>query len=275
MKKTVVVTGSKGRLATEIIEQGKDRFEFIGVDLENVDITNRSELFKYFDSLLYGQNNCSFDWKISIILHCAAWTAVDKAETNKDKCFNINVNGTKNVVEMCRRHGLPIIYVCTDYVFNGEKGGYKEEDTPDPVNYYSLTKLLGELIVRQYSYKHIVVRTSFKPEKWQYPSAFDDIFTSAEYIPIIAKEFLLLLGYYDELCVSYAWFRQQENIFHIGSPVKRSVYELAKIKNPNVLPMKSASMGYKMPKDVSLDTSKWQEFKNYVNKLHKNKVNKE
>jgi dTDP-4-dehydrorhamnose reductase len=77
-------------------------------------------------------------------VHAAALTDVDKCEVDKDLAWKINVNGTENIAESCKKRHAFLIYLSTDYVFNGEKGAYKETDKPDPVSNYGLTKLAAE-----------------------------------------------------------------------------------------------------------------------------------
>jgi dTDP-4-dehydrorhamnose reductase len=86
--------------------------------------------------------------KPDIVVHAATLTDVDKCEANKELAWKVNVEGTKNIVEAAKTAGSFLIYISTDYVFNGEKGLYKEADKPDPINYYGLTKLKAEEIVQ-------------------------------------------------------------------------------------------------------------------------------
>jgi dTDP-4-dehydrorhamnose reductase len=83
-----------------------------------------------------------------VVVHAATLTDVDKCELNKEFAWKINVEGTKNIVEAAKDAGSFIIYISTDYVFNGEKGMYTEQDSPDPINYYGLTKLKAEELVK-------------------------------------------------------------------------------------------------------------------------------
>lgn len=82
-----------------------------------------------------------------IVIHCAAYTDVDGCETNRKYAYRVNYLGTKALAQVAKSLGAYVVYVSTDYVFDGEKGMYKENDTPNPVNYYGLTKLLGEVAV--------------------------------------------------------------------------------------------------------------------------------
>ena len=86
--------------------------------------------------------------KPDVVVHAASLTDVDKCETNKELAWKINVEGTKNIVEAAHVAGSFLIYISTDYVFSGEKGLYKENDKPDPINYYGVTKLKAEEIVQ-------------------------------------------------------------------------------------------------------------------------------
>ena len=256
-----VLTGHLGRLGQELIKQAGDKFRFVGIDKDSCDIANRSELIDVFSDIY------SKEQSIDLVVHAAAFTAVDRAQQEKEVCYRVNVNGTKNVVDCCKRYGLPLLYISTDYVFDGKKGNYKEDDTPAPFNYYGLSKLLGEMIVRQYSNKNLVVRTSFKPRVWPYESAFEDVFTSADYIDVIAKELLFLLEYHQELYKSYKVFRNQEMIFHVGTK-KKTILDLAKISNKKVFGISKSTASFPLPDDCSLNTERWKAFKLYIAKLY-------
>ncbi len=86
--------------------------------------------------------------KPDVVVHAATLTDVDKCELNKELAWKVNVEGTKNIVEAAKNSGSFVIYISTDYVFNGEKGNYTESDEPAPINYYGLTKLKAEELVK-------------------------------------------------------------------------------------------------------------------------------
>src|SRR5690606_14043290 len=97
----------------------------------------------------------------SIIMHCAAYTAVDKAEDNKDLCMKVNVEGTKNLVNIAKLHNAKFLYISTDYVFDGNKEGFYEiDDLPNPKSVYGLSKYFGEVETKKYN-KHFIVRISW------------------------------------------------------------------------------------------------------------------
>ena len=96
------------------------------------------------------------------MIHCAAYTAVDKAEDEPEKCWSINVDGTKNLAEGCKEIGAKMLFVSTDYVFEGTGDQFYEVDDPvNPQNVYGMTKLAGELVVKSILEKYFIVRTSW------------------------------------------------------------------------------------------------------------------
>jgi dTDP-4-dehydrorhamnose reductase len=94
------------------------------------------------------------------VIHAAAETNVDKCETQKEHAWNVNVEGTRNVAEACAEVNTKLIHISTDYVFDGEKGFYNEEDKPNPANYYGFTKLEGEKQVIECCKNYVILRTS-------------------------------------------------------------------------------------------------------------------
>ncbi len=152
--KRFLITGYKGQLgydiARELTERGE--YEFLATDIDEMDITNREQVMNLVKS-----------YNPDVIFHCAAWTAVDKAEDSelKEKVRKINVEGTKNLVDASIEVGAKIIYMSTDYVFDGEKEGlYTEEDKVNPKSVYGQTKFEGEEEVRR-NPNHFITRISW------------------------------------------------------------------------------------------------------------------
>ena len=148
----IVVTGVKGQLGHDVINELSKRgySNVLGIDITDLDITNRIDVESFF-----AKN------KPSIIIHCAAYTAVDKSEDNKDLCMTVNVEGTKNLVEIAKKYDSKIVYISTDYVFDGTKlGEYEVSDNPNPKSVYGESKYLGEVETRNYP-KHFIVRISW------------------------------------------------------------------------------------------------------------------
>ena len=161
-KKLILVTGASGLVGLEIIRLLKSGgFNFVGTYNANSDLTDKN--YKSLKCDIGDSKSVSSlskkTGKIDTIFHCASMTGVDKCEKNREACWQANVIGTRNMVELAKKHDAKLIYISTGSVFSGEKGNYKEEDTPDPKNFYSWTKLLGEEAILGYS-KGIVVRAT-------------------------------------------------------------------------------------------------------------------
>ncbi|MFS0614977.1 dTDP-4-dehydrorhamnose reductase [Lederbergia ruris] len=147
----ILVTGYTGQLGYDVVKEGKgNNFEMHGVGSKDLDITVQQEVNKYVEDL-----------NPDAIIHCAAYTAVDKAEDDKETCWNVNVEGTKNLAEAAKKVGAKFLYVSTDYVFDGEgETPFKETDQTNPINYYGLTKYEGEKIVQE-TLDSFIVRISW------------------------------------------------------------------------------------------------------------------
>ena len=150
--KKFLITGAKGQLGYDIINELEKRgeFNYLGIDIDSLDITDREktiELIKKYNP--------------DVIFHCAAYTNVDKAEIEKDLAYKINVIGTKNVSDAAKLVNAKILYMSTDYIFDGTKDGlYTENDKPNPLNVYGFTKLKGEEEILT-NPKHFITRISW------------------------------------------------------------------------------------------------------------------
>lgn len=146
------ITGVNGQLGydvkRELLERGYT--DILAPTRVDLDITNEDAVKKMIR-----------EYRPSVIFHCAAYTAVDRAEEEQEKCYQVNALGTKYLTEAAKEVGAKIIYISTDYVFDGTKEGlYQIEDKVNPVNYYGKTKYLGENFIREYD-NHIIVRISW------------------------------------------------------------------------------------------------------------------
>lgn len=140
-----LVVGSKGQLGSELHLCFGDQADY--VDIEQLDITKENDVRDYFF-------NKSYDF----VINCAAYTAVDKAENEKDIAYQVNAKGA----EYLAKYGKKIIYISTDYVFDGlNNKPYVETDIPNPISVYGKTKLEGENRTLEYSKTGIVIRTSW------------------------------------------------------------------------------------------------------------------
>jgi len=148
----VLVTGVNGQLGHEVVKRlNKLGITAIGADKNDFDIADGQQTFDYIDKV-----------RPDVVVHCAAYTAVDKAEEDKKKCYAINVEGTRNIAEACNKLDAKMVYISTDYVFDGEGEEAQPVDKPTaPVNYYGYTKEQGEALVRSLVEKHFIIRTSW------------------------------------------------------------------------------------------------------------------
>ncbi|MBV1758118.1 MAG: dTDP-4-dehydrorhamnose reductase [Dethiosulfatibacter sp.] len=147
-----MVTGVNGQLGHDVFLQLKDKkFDVVAPGREEFDLTNRDQVKTYIMNV-----------KPDVIIHCAAYTAVDKAEDEKDLCYLVNVDGTRAIAEAAKEINAKVVYLSTDYVFDGlGQESHSEEKETSPINYYGYTKEQGEKIVRELIDKHFVVRTSW------------------------------------------------------------------------------------------------------------------
>ena len=160
--KKALVTGASGLLGLEILRCLENSgFNAVGTYNSNPKLTDKNLKNLKCDigdtrSVVLLAKKIG---KIDTIFHCAAMTGIDKCDKNKEACWQINVIGTRNMVDLAKKNKAKLIYISTGSVFSGEKGNYKENDAPEPKNFYSLTKLLGEEAVLAHK-NGIVVRAT-------------------------------------------------------------------------------------------------------------------
>jgi dTDP-4-dehydrorhamnose reductase len=153
----MLITGASGLLGTKLVKLAREFYEVVPStythrffpDSIGMNVTNAAEVFRAISN-----------YKPEVVVHIAAQTNVDKCESHREEAWKVNAEGTKNVAEACAKVNAKLVYISTDYVFNGEKGLYVEEDPPNPINYYGLTKLKGEDFVREYCQDYVILRSS-------------------------------------------------------------------------------------------------------------------
>lgn len=226
----ILMTGGSGLLGKELLKY----------DLgDHIFYPTRKSL-----DLCDSKKNWAIPEQTSLIVHCAAYTDVTKAETEKELCYETNVIGTERLASF----GIPMIYISTEYVFDGKKGNYAEDDVPNPQNFYALTKLLGEFVCRRT--RSVVIRTLFKPDPFEHCGACTDQFTSGGYVKDIARE----------LSIAIRNFERLPQTLHIGFE-RISTYNLAKKTRPDVIPITVESIAIKLPRDTSLNCERWKKLK--------------
>ena len=149
----VLVTGVKGQLGYDVMnELAKRGYEGVGVDVAEMDITDSAAVEKVMTEVHPDK-----------VVHCAAWTAVDAAEDNQEVCHKVNVDGTANIAKMCGKLDIPMVYISTDYVFDGQGTRPWEPDDPvvEPLNVYGHSKYEGEVAVEKYAPHYYIVRIAW------------------------------------------------------------------------------------------------------------------
>ncbi len=148
----VFVTGVKGQLGHDVVKELEKRgIEAVGVDVEEMDITDAAACETVIKKA-----------KPDAIIHCAAYTAVDAAEENVELCRRVNAEGTRNIAKVCQELDIKMMYISTDYVFNGQgERPWEPDDHREPLNVYGLTKYEGEIAVEQLVKKYFTVRIAW------------------------------------------------------------------------------------------------------------------
>ena len=149
----VALIGASGQLGNDLLKIAPQRIELIPLSRKEIDITVKEQVENVIKKL-----------SPEIIINTSAYVKVDLAEEEADKAFMVNALGVKNLVDICRELEIVFLHISTDYVFDGKKfelkEPYTEEDTPNPINIYGLSKYAGELIVQNYLEKYYIIRVA-------------------------------------------------------------------------------------------------------------------
>lgn len=180
------------------------------------------------------------------VLHAAAFTSPPLVDKDPVKAITTNIGGTVNLVRLCIDHGIRLIYISTDYVFDGRKGNYNEDDPVHPVNKYAWSKLGGECAVRLYD-NSLIVRTSFSENRFPYDKAFIDQWTSRQSVEVTAKQLVRLIA------LDY------KGIVNVGGK-RQTVFEYASSlnKNQSIGELSIKDVSFHVPKDTSLNSERFQ-----------------
>ena len=181
--KKILVTGANGQLGQclQKISSQFEEFEFIFTDSETLDITNKEEVNDFF-----WQNAPDF------CINAAAYTAVDLAETEVEKAFLVNADGTENLAEACAENNAQFIHVSTDYVFDGENNlAYTEEDFTNPLGVYGASKLAGDELALEVNPCSVILRTSWVYSEFgkNFVKTMLSLFATKEELNIVADQF--------------------------------------------------------------------------------------
>jgi len=179
----ILVTGRTGQLARCLAQIAWDApgVEVVTVGRPQFDLLDAASIARTFLAV-----------QPDLVVSAAAYTAVDKAESEEEEAFAVNATGAGLVAEAAFRHAIPIIHISTDYVFNGDKGApYEERDPVDPLNVYGRTKLEGELRVASANDRHVILRTAwaYSPFGRNFVRTMLDLAANREHINVVADRF--------------------------------------------------------------------------------------
>jgi len=227
------------------------------------DVSNKDQVEKAFEKI-----------NPEVVVHAAALTNVDKCETNKPLAWKVNVDGTRNMTEAAEKYNAFFLYLSTDYVFNGEKGSYIENDKPDPVNYYGLTKVKAEEIIQDMSGECCICRPSViygaspSAEKTNFALWLINKLRQDEQVKIVTDQWNSPT--LDTNLAEMTWEivqRRMTGVYHISGATSISRNDFAKaiastfnLDSTLIMPSTSSDFSWiaKRPKDSSLNVEKAQ-----------------
>jgi dTDP-4-dehydrorhamnose reductase len=271
MFKKILITGVSGLLGSKMayLFSRETSWETLGTynrnridipaSMHKTDLANEKEVNKLVSSI-----------NPDVIIHTAALTGVDYCETHKEEAWRVNVDGTRNIAEIAEKINAKLIYISTDYVFDGEKGMYKENDQTHPVDYYGETKLEGEKVVKETCDGYLIVRPSvlygWNPVKLNFVTWMIKELKEGNKINIVKDQFNTptLADDLAELILEMIK-KEALGIFHTSGSERISRFDFAlKIAgifelNKNLIkPTTSDKLNWiaKRPMDSSLDVSK-------------------
>jgi len=229
----ILFTGGSGLLGSEFRKILPD-IDYPSSSVFNV--TNYAQMKSYIESKGF-----------ELIVHAAAFTSPPQIDKDPGKAVDVNIIGTCNIVKLCMEFDARLIYICTDYVFRGDRGNYQEGDAVYPVNKYAWSKLGGECAVRLYD-KSLIIRTTFGPNVFPYEKAFIDQWTSRESVSVIALKISKLID------------KDITGVLHVGGG-RRTVFEFAKSldETRDIKELSIGDVNFVVPVDTSLDCDRYNE----------------
>ncbi len=228
MPNTILVTGGDGRFCKEL-KKSKTNLNFYFATKKECNILNLKSLEKIVKKI-----------KPTIIMHCAGLSRpMNIHETNIKKSIDLNIIGTSNVVKICEKYNLKIIYFSTGYVYEGTKGNYSEKDPVKPFNNYGLSKLAGECAVSMYT-NSLILRITMTEKPFPYKKGFSNLKTNFMFHEEFIKILPLLIN--------------KRGIINVGGK-SQSVYAFAKNYNPNITKTK-VQRKYNLPLNQTMNLTK-------------------
>jgi len=238
-KEKFMITGGNGTLGSELV---KILSNSLHPSHKELDLIDKKTVVNFVEKE-----------KPNVVIHCAALTGIRECEENREATWQVNVEGTRNLVKALEKHpDSYFVYLSTACVFRGDVGNYVETDIPYPKNFYALTKLLGEFEIKCSSLrKWLIIRTNFVGrEKWPYKKAFVDRFGTYLFADDLAS------------AINSVIKNNLTGVVHICGKEKLSMFELAKITTPGIKPMTlDEYVGPPLTVDMSLRSERISPFK--------------
>jgi len=263
----ILITGGSGLLGLKLrdILQNKNYEVF---STFNNDIINNEDFYRMDVSIRADVKTVFEHVKPDFVVHTAAFTDVDGCELDQQKARSVNVGGTEKIAMYAHSYGAKLLYVSTDYVFDGKKGNYKETDETNPINFYGLSKLEGEKIIQNICDDYIIARTSviFGKGRHNFFTWIIEKLQNNEQINIVTDQFVSPTFNLDLSEQILALIQKNESgIFHTAGGQSISRYNFATIIADifsldktliNPIKMQNIDWVAKRPMDSSLDVSK-------------------
>jgi len=228
VKKLIIVTGGNGRFAKVLKENSKLNLKFLDKKKLNILDTNSIE------------KNIS-KYKPKILLHCAALSRpMDVHYSNISKSIDLNIIGTANVVKMCQKYNVKLIFFSTGYVYEGTKGNYKESDPVKPFNNYGLSKLAGECAVQMYK-NSLILRVTMTEKPFIYSKAYSNLYTNYMFHEDVVKILPKLIDNF--------------GIINVGGK-SRSVFDFGKVYNKKIIKIKNINKNLPSKQTMNLNKLK-------------------
>ena len=255
VKLKFLVTGSAGLIGRQVVKDLSKTHEVFSC--YNKSEPEHGNIIK-MDLLNHEMiSNVMSEKKPDVVIHLAAMTAVDLCESDQDNALKINSQATEILAKECSKINAFIVYVSTDYVFDGNTGMYEENDTTNPLGFYGKSKLLGEKSIQNFSFDWCIARTStpfgLHSTKKSFPiwiienlqkqnqiDVLSDQFTSPTYVPNLSKMLIEISE------------RHLNGIFHVAGATKISRYEMARMISDKL------NLDEKLLRDVSINELKWE-----------------
>ena len=252
----ILVTGAKGQLGSEVCRRLGERGKtYLGIDKDDLDLTDEWAVGAFFEARP----------EIGAVIHCAAYTAVDRAEDEPDLCFAVNRDATETLARQCG-DSIRLLYVSTDYVFGTDDERYHETgDEKHPLSVYGVSKSAGEDAVRKFCAKHFIVRTSwvFGEKDTNFIATILRLSKTHDTLSVVSDQIGSPTDARDLSALLYEMIESERyGVYHATNEGVCSWYELAcevfrlAGKNVRVLPVTTAQYGAKAKRPLNSRLSK-------------------